>query len=116
VVAYGDNLPIACGAIKEFEPGSVEVKRMYTLPEHRGKRYASAVLLELERWAVELGYARCVLETGTMQPEAIALYEVRGYQRIPNYGQYIGMPRSVCFEKLVQSDTFPLSDSKKVAT
>jgi GNAT superfamily N-acetyltransferase len=72
---------------------------MYTRPGARGKGIASLVLAELERWAGELSYGRCVLETGKRQPEAIALYKKRGYTSIPNYGQYIGVDNSVCFEK-----------------
>jgi len=53
----------------------------------------------LEHWAVELGYKKCVLETGKRQPDAIALYTKQGYESIPNYGQYMGMENSVCFEK-----------------
>ena len=99
VVAYQDGEPVACGAIKEFAPGVMEVKRMYTQPEHRGKGIAALVLAELERWAAELGYQRCVLETGKRQPEALALYGKSGYKLIPNYGQYVGVDNSVCFEK-----------------
>lgn len=103
VAAYENDQAVACGAIKEFEAGvmqgAIEVKRMYTLPESRGKGIAAEVLAELERWAAELLFDRCVLETGLKQPEAIRLYEKSGYVRIPNYGQYIGMDNSVCFEK-----------------
>lgn len=99
VVAHESDKTVACGAIKEFEPGAMEVKRMYTLPEHRGQGIAALVLSELENWASELACDRCVLETGLKQPEAIRLYEKSGYVSIPNYGQYIGMDNSVCFEK-----------------
>jgi putative acetyltransferase len=101
VVAYERDIPVACGAIKEYEPGAMEVKRMYTLPEHRGKRIAAAVLAELEQWAAEMNYTRTVLETGKKQPEAIALYQRCGYAIIPNYGQYAGIDNSVCFEKII---------------
>jgi GNAT superfamily N-acetyltransferase len=80
-------------------PVIMEVKRMYTLPEYRGKGIASIVLAELEKWAAELGYQKTVLETGKRQPEAIALYEKNNYRQIPNYGQYAGVENSVCFEK-----------------
>lgn len=99
VVAYEDNKPVACGAIKEFNSMAIEVKRMFTLPEWRGKGLASQILKELEIWTKELGYTNCVLETGIRQPEAIAMYEKCGYQRIANYGQYAGVDTSVCFEK-----------------
>ncbi len=101
VVAYADGAAISCGAIKEFEPGSVEVKRMYTLPEHRGRGIAAEVLAELEKWAKELGSENCVLETGKKQPEAIRLYEKSGYSVIPNYGQYAGIDNSLCFAKAI---------------
>jgi putative acetyltransferase len=101
VVAYANNLPVGCGAIKGSLPDSVEVKRMFTLPDSRGKGIASQVLAELERWAAELDYGKCVLETGKRQPEAIALYEKHGYRIIPNYGQYVGVENSVCFEKKI---------------
>ena len=99
IVAYENDKAVSCGAIKEVSPKSMEVKRMYTLPEHRGKGLAGNVLQELERWSRELHYKTCVLETGKRQPEAIRLYEKAGYNRIPNYGQYIGVENSVCFEK-----------------
>jgi GNAT superfamily N-acetyltransferase len=99
VVVYENDEPVGCGAIKAFNPDTVEVKRMYTAPERRGKGTATRILSELERWAVELSYTRCVLETGKRQPEAIRLYEKNGYTSIPNYGQYVGVENSVCFEK-----------------
>jgi putative acetyltransferase len=99
VVAYENGKPVACGAIKEYNKDAVEVKRMYTLPDMRGKGIASKILNELEIWAAELSYKRCVLETGKRQPEAIQLYKRNGYKPIPNYGQYAGIENSVCFEK-----------------
>jgi putative acetyltransferase len=101
VLAYENGKPMGCGAIKEFEPGTMEVKRMYVMPEGRNKGIASQVLSELENWARELAYARCILETGLKQPEAIGLYRKNGYQQIPNYGQYAGVENSVCFEKVL---------------
>jgi GNAT superfamily N-acetyltransferase len=102
LVAYEEDVPVACGAIKNYDPQSMEVKRMYTHPDHRKKGIASAVLSELEQWAAELGISRCVLETGKNQPEAIAMYQRCGYHRIPNYGQYEGVENSLCFEKRVR--------------
>jgi putative acetyltransferase len=99
VVAYENGKPVACGAIKEFSPEIMEVKRMFTSPESRGKGIAGEILGELEMWASELSYKKCILETGKKQPEAITLYKKNGYQIIPNYGQYAGIENSVCFEK-----------------
>jgi GNAT superfamily N-acetyltransferase len=99
VVAFEDGTPVGCGAIKEFAPGVMEVKRMYTSIDHRKKGIASKVLDELEKWGLETGYAKAILETGTKQFEAIAMYSSLGYERIDNYGQYAGIANSVCFEK-----------------
>lgn len=90
---------MACGAIKEFDSETMEVKRMYTSEESRGQGLASEVLAELESWAKELGYKCCVLETGLRQAAAISLYKKNNYHLIPNYGQYIGVENSRCFRK-----------------
>jgi len=101
VLAYENNEAIACGAIKEYSPDTMEVKRMYCLPEKRGRGIATKILSELELWTKELSFNKCILETGTKQDEAIALYMKNGYIKIPNYGQYEGKELSVCFEKLL---------------
>jgi putative acetyltransferase len=101
VVVYENNKAVACGAIREFDQYCMEVKRMYTLPDMRGRGIAAVVLAELEKWASELGYNKVILETGKRQPEAIRLYQKSGYQSIPNYGKYAGMENSVCFEKIL---------------
>jgi putative acetyltransferase len=99
VVAYENELPVGCGAIKEFSKNIMEVKRMFVLPEKRGKGIASSILRELENWAKTLDYQKCILETGEKQQEAIKLYQKNNYTIIPNYGQYAEVKMSVCFEK-----------------
>lgn len=99
LVAYMNEQAVACGAIKEYEPSVMEVKRMFTLPGQRGQGTASQILAELERWAMELGYSKCVLETGRHMPDAVHLYQKNGYAVIPNYGQYAAVENSICFEK-----------------
>ncbi len=103
VVVYEKDRPLGCGAIKEYDRLAMEVKRMYVSLENRGRGIASSVLMELEKWADELGYKKCVLETGKKQPEAVALYKKCGYKIIPNYGQYAGIENSICFEKQLKS-------------
>jgi GNAT superfamily N-acetyltransferase len=99
VVVYENHLPVGCGAIKQFTEGIMEVKRMFVKYENRGKGIAAKILNELETWATEMGYSKCVLETGKRQVEAVALYKKSGYKIIPNYGQYISMDNSICFQK-----------------
>jgi putative acetyltransferase len=102
LIYYENNVPVGIGAYKEFEPKVAEMKRMFVLPEYRGKGIAIQILTELEAWAKEEEYTESILETGHLQKEAIALYTKLGYQIIPNYGQYIGMKNSICMRKKVK--------------
>ncbi|OPB93236.1 GNAT family N-acetyltransferase [Elizabethkingia ursingii] len=99
IVAYSDNIPVGCGAIKVYDNNTMEVKRMFVLKEQRGKNIAGTILNNLEQWAKELSYNKCILETGDKMPEAIGLYRKSGYKQIPNYGQYENVESSLCFEK-----------------
>jgi GNAT superfamily N-acetyltransferase len=101
VVAYESDLPVGCGAIKAHERGAMEVKRMYVTPAKRGQGISTKILIELETWAAELSFNKCILETGKRQPEAIRFYQKNGYTPIPNYGQYAGVENSLCFEKML---------------
>jgi putative acetyltransferase len=103
VVVYENKKAVGCGAIKEYEPKIMEIKRMFVPLEKRGKGVASLVLKELEKWAKELNYQKCILETGVKQPEAISLYKKNNYTIIKNYGQYVNVESSVCFEKYLNN-------------
>ena len=102
VVIYSDGKAIGCGAIKEYEPGIVEVKRMFVREESRGQGVAAAILGELEFWASELGFTTAILETGIKMTPAVRLYQKSGYQKMPNYGQYENVAASVCMKKALQ--------------
>ena len=102
VIAYENEKPSGCGALKQFNSNTMEIKRMYVSPESRKKGLATNILSELENWASELSYENCILETGKRQPEAIELYKKNGYKRIPNYGQYSNVENSLCFEKKIK--------------
>lgn len=99
VVIYKDSIAVGCGAIKKFDNYAMEVKRMYVDVHQREKGFAQNILSELEVWAKELGYKKCVLETGKRQLEAVNFYHKCGYKIIQNYGQYQKMENSICFEK-----------------
>ena len=103
VVAYEEDTPVGCGAVKEYTDKTMEVKRMYVPLEKRGKGIASLVLQELEKWSNELGFEKCILETGKKQPEAIHLYKKNNYTITPNFGQYENIEDSICFEKELKS-------------
>jgi RimJ/RimL family protein N-acetyltransferase len=99
LVLYVNDCPIGCGAFKFYSDSHVEIKRMFVHKDYRGRGFAHLILDELESWAKEVGFNNCILETGVEQPEAIRLYEKSGYDRIANYGQYIGIEESICMEK-----------------
>ncbi|WP_353150441.1 GNAT family N-acetyltransferase [Chryseobacterium sp.] len=100
LVVYINGTPAACGAFKPLSENTAEIKRMYTNPEFRRRGLATAVVIELEKWAKELGFKKAVLETSRELKDAISVYEKIGFQRIPNYGQYVGIDQSVCYEKV----------------
>lgn len=81
---------VGCGALRALGNGTAEIKRMYVAPEARGRGVATAVLAALEEAARERGWTTLRLETGPLQPEAIALYTGAGYRRIPAFGGYVG--------------------------
>ena len=101
IVAYADGLPAGCGAFREFDDESAEIKRMFVHPDFRRHGIAKKILVNLEAWATEAGFHQCVLETGQNQPEAIQLYKSSGYQQIPNYGPYANVGNSICMKKSV---------------
>lgn len=104
LVASVDGKPVACGALRELhgesaEAGDAEIKRMFVRSPARGQGSSVAILRELEKRALALGWTRLVLETGTAQPDATRFYEREGFTKIPNFGHYRGNADSVCYGK-----------------
>ncbi len=100
LVVYENSEAVGCGAFKEYDENTAEIKRMFVHPTHRNKGIAKLVLTELEAWAADFGFTSYILETSPKLTSAIALYEKTGYQFIPNYGQYVGVENSVCMKKV----------------
>jgi GNAT superfamily N-acetyltransferase len=100
LVAYEEERPVGCGALRAYDDATVELKRMFVVTADRGRGVATALLVELEKWSRELGYTACVLETGRNQPEAIAFYQKNNYQLIPPFGGYRDSPNSLCLKKI----------------
>ena len=88
LVAEVDGVPAGCGAWRVHGPGVVEVKRMYVEPAFRRLGLAQQILAALESSAARAGHRSVVLNSGNRQPEALALYEGRGYRPVPGYGVY----------------------------
>jgi len=99
VVARDGVMPVGCGALRRIDSQTAEVKRMFVVPGLRGRGFARQILGFLEGTARKAGYATLRLETGARQHEAVGLYRSVGYSEIACYGEYVGNPFSVCFEK-----------------
>ena len=99
LVAYVSGEPIGCGAIRRVDAETGEIKRMYVAPASRGRGIGRAIVRALEAEARGIGISRIVLETGTRQAEALALYPSLGFEQIPAFGEYVGSPLSVCMAK-----------------
>jgi len=98
VVRLGTEL-VGCGALRPLDAKMAEVKRMFVRSQFRRQGISRKILSTLETIAREKGCSTLRLETGTEQPESLALYRSAGYTQIPAYGEYIGDPYSICFEK-----------------
>jgi GNAT superfamily N-acetyltransferase len=98
-VAFRSQEPVATGAWRFVDDGVAEIKRMYVPVVHRRRGYARLMLAHLEQTARIAGARRIVLNTGTEQPEAVALYESCGYARVPGYGHYACAPLALFFGK-----------------
>ena len=85
LVVYDGTRPIGCGGLKRLDERTCEIKRMYVLPEMRGKGLSGRLLEALEARAIELGFTRSRLDTGVRQLAAKHLYERAGYVEIPDY-------------------------------
>ncbi|PYC76396.1 GNAT family N-acetyltransferase [Streptomyces tateyamensis] len=106
VVGYLDGAPVACGGWRAkdgsypyLRDGDAELKRMFVVPGARGRGLSRALLHHLEEVALAAGRTRMVLETGTEQPEAVALYKSEGYLPITKFGIYRDHPQSICLGK-----------------
>lgn len=88
LVGFVGNEPVATGGFRRHDDGIAEIKRMYVSHDHRGGGFARRLLVELETRASAAGYRRLVLETGSRQPEAIALYTSSGYEPVKAFGHY----------------------------
>jgi putative acetyltransferase len=98
VAAFLGGSPVGCGALREFDRTTAEVRRMYVRPEHRHKHVGRTILLHLIASARQLGYERLILETGDRQAPAIAFYESHGFKRVEPFGVHINDPTSLCYE------------------
>lgn len=112
VARDGDGLPVGCGAFRPLQSGIAEVKRMYAKPGTSG--VGSAILRYLEQHAVQMGFAEFWLETRVVNVRAVQFYERHGYQRIANFGKYVGRHEAICLGKRLKAaaETEPLAQEE----
>jgi GNAT superfamily N-acetyltransferase len=103
MVVSDGGVDLACGGVRKLRDNIGELKRMYVVPGARRRGISRLLLKELVDQARTLGYAELWLETGTAQPEAIALYESEGFQLITPYGQYKDDPDSRCYRLVIDT-------------
>ena len=99
VIAHSGDEAIGCAGLRRHDDDAVEIKRMFVRRAHRRRGHARRMLRALEERARTMGYRRVVLESGTAQPEAIALYTAEGYAPIPGFGHYRRAAGNRCFAK-----------------
>jgi GNAT superfamily N-acetyltransferase len=107
LIAYDErDRPVATGGWRSQdrndegnEDGDAELKRMFVIEQMRGRGLARRILAALEEDARAAGRVRMVLETGTKQPEAVALYTSSGYEPCPKFGYYRHYEDSLCYAK-----------------
>ncbi|HEY9229164.1 MAG TPA: GNAT family N-acetyltransferase [Gemmatimonadaceae bacterium] len=98
-IIEAEDAIVGCGALRELEPGIVELKRMFVRPAFRGRGYGRDLLEQVEREAIAAGIDRIRLETSADLPVAVGLYRSFGFVEIPKYGEYVNSPYSLCMEK-----------------
>lgn len=110
-VGYLAGQPVVTGAWRRHDeipehPGALttEIKRMYVASAARGRGLARLMLAHLEATAGAAGHDVLILETGTRQPEAMALYESSGYTPVAGFGYYKDEPLSRCYAKALTHD------------
>ena len=114
-----DDEPVAMGGWRHrpdlspaFGAPVAEIKRMFVSPRARRRGFANTVLAELERTATAAGNAFVVLETGTIQADAIALYERAGYRPTLRFGHYAWSPTARYFARPMTSLPLPVAPAE----
>lgn len=99
VVVYDKGTAIGIAGFQRYDAECAELKRVFIREEYRGCGIAKKLMAHIEARAKEKGFTCFILESGEPLVEAMGLYRAIGYQVIPNYGQYAGMPNSICMKK-----------------
>nr|MBP7471433.1 GNAT family N-acetyltransferase [Prevotella sp.] len=99
VLIIEDNQVIGCGAIKQYDTHTMEMKRVFVKGEHRHHGYGHVIIESLEKLAKDKDFDKLILETGVPLIHAQKMYASCGFKPMDNYGQYEGVDSSVCMYK-----------------
>ena len=96
LIAYSDGKAVGCAGLKRYSDQDVEIKRVWVEPEWRGKHIATGLMDQIEDQARKMGFKRAILQTRPIMPDAVGLYENRGYVLIGNYPPYDKLEGAIC--------------------
>lgn len=99
VIAEEDGVDLGHAALRALAAGGYEVKKVYVVPEARGRGISRILMSAIEDAAREKGETRILLQTGWKQHEAVALYESSGYEHVPAFGPYVGLENMIYMAK-----------------
>jgi GNAT superfamily N-acetyltransferase len=103
VVAFDEaGEPLGCGGWRSHEDDA-EMKRVYVRAGARRRGLARAIVAAVETSAAEAGRRRVILETGPLQPEAVAMYSAIGYEPVTPFGYYANEDGSIHLGKELRS-------------
>ena len=96
LIAVCKGKAVGCAALKPYSDYDAEIKRVWVIPDYRGKHIASKMMDMIEKKARESEYKRTILQTRPIMTDAVRLYENRGYSRIENYPPYDKLNGAIC--------------------
>ncbi len=99
LIAYMDDVPVACSGLRKYSENDIEIKRVWVEPEYRGHHIATEMMIRIEDKAKRQGFRRAILQTREQMNSAVELYEKLGYDRINNYPPYDKLDGAICFAK-----------------
>ena len=99
-VAWVEDEPAACVALRRLDERRGEFKRLYVRPAFRGQRLGRRLVEWVMTEARAAGYAELVADTMPVMREALALYEQMGFERTEPYADQ-AKTGAVCIRKVL---------------
>lgn len=114
-IAYVNNEPAGCGALRKYSEKEIEVKRVFVREAYRGQHIGSMIMERLIAQAQQMGFQRMILETGVFLSASVHLYQQYGFEEIENYGPYQNMPESLCMGRDIGAEAIYYCRSRQIA-